>query len=147
MKKLIMEHMECERERQRFRKVEATIKTVKEAGGVDSSTFWEVKRQLMGNTKNEVLGIIDENGVKQEGQKEVRDVYRKYFEDLLKTTPAWTEEEKKREELVTSMVKNMERVSKTTKPDKTDKDDVKTIVRKLNPKKAGDSDKWCNEMV
>ena len=48
------------------RKIEQTVKEVKEGGGVDSSTFWQVKNRLTGrNTPNEVAATEDEDGKKK----------------------------------------------------------------------------------
>ena len=146
-KQLILEHMENERTRERLNKVESTIKKVQEAGGVDSSTFWEVKKRLMGKTANEVLGVKDEQGKKQEGPEEVKEVYRKYFNKLLQTAPAVTEEEIRREEDVKLVMSSMEKLCEVTEPVRTTKEKVRDIVVKLDQKKAGDCDDWNNEII
>ena len=106
-----------------------------------------MKNRLTGRPTNEVAAILDEYGVKQEDPQKIKEVYMKYFTDLLTTREAGTVEEKNREELVNNIVKNMETICKNTVPPKLNRDDVKEVVKKLDTKKAEDRDKWNNEIV
>ena len=146
-KELIMEHIDRECKRENRRKVDATVKEVKEGGGVDSTTFWKVKKRLMGQNKNEVAAIIDEDGNKKEDPEEVKEVYMKYFSKLLATDVGTTDEERKREELVKSIVENMEIVGTNSQPQEAKETDIREIVAKLDVKKAKDRDEWSNEIV
>ena len=146
-RQLVLEHLEKERALENKRKVDRVIQDVKENGGVDSSTFWKVKNRLTGRPTTEVAAILDEYGVKQEDPQKIKEVYMKYFTDLLTTREAATVEEKNREELVNNIVKNMETICKNTAPPKLNRDDVKEVVKKLDTKKAGDRDNWNNEIV
>ena len=108
--------MEGERIAENNKRVEAAVKEVKEAGGVDSSTFWKVKKKLMGGPKNDVCAIMDEEGTKQEDVEKVKEVYQKYFTKLLRTEPGTTEEEKRTEVNVEHVIQKMEALSRITKP-------------------------------
>ena len=146
-KTLIMEHLEHERMMENKRKVEVTINEVKEAGGVDSSTFWMVKKRLMGNTTNEIAAIIDEKGEKQENEDKIKEVYQLYFQKLLQTPLATSERERTREEEVEATMNSMEIISKLTKPRKSSNKEVEEVVNKLDTRKAKDSDNWSNEII
>ena len=146
-KELIMEHLERESMRERSRKIDATVQEVKEGGGVDSATFWKVKNRLNGKNNNEIAAIIDEDGHKTEKPEEIKEVYMKYFSKLLTTSAGITEEEQEREELVESIVSQMEVVCRTEKPLETTEEDLKEILNKLDVKKARDRDNWSNEIV
>ena len=146
-KTLILEHLESERMAERKRKIEKTVQQVKEAGGVDSTTFWEVKKKLMGSSKNELAAIIDENGVKREDEEEVKEVYERYFKKLLQTQAGTTEAEKRMEESVGQIMKSLETLCKATMPTLTKAKEVTDVISKLDTKKARDSDAWSNEIV
>ena len=146
-KELIMEHMERESMRERGRKIDATVQEVKEGGGVDSATFWKVKNRLNGKNNNEIAAIIDEDGNKTEKPEEIKEVYMKYFSKLLTTSAGITDEERKREEMVESIVSQMEAVCRTEKPQETREEDLKEILSKLDVKKARDRDNWSNEII
>ena len=123
------------------------VREVQEAGGVDSSTFWEVKSRLVGKTTNEIAAIMDEDGVKQEEEETVKQVHCKYFEKLLQTKPAETEEEKKREEAIESVIRSMEILSANEEPKTTSNEELVEIIKKLNIRKAKDRDGWSNAIV
>ena len=146
-KELIMEHLDRELMRENSRKVDATVQEVKEGGGVDSSTFWKVKNRLMGKNNNEIAAIMDEEGNRREDPEGIKEVYMRYFTKLLETNVGETDEERKREELVKSIVENMEAVGIRTAPQETNETDIREIVAKLDVKKAKDRDEWSNEIV
>jgi hypothetical protein len=146
-KELVMEHMERERILESKRRIEATVQEVKEGGGVNSATFWKVKDRIMKRTKHELAAIMDENGIKQEGTEEIKDVYTTYFKKLLTTNKGTTDEEIKWEKIVENTIKEMEQISKKTKPQQVKKKDIEQIVKNLNVKKAPDRDTWSNETV
>ena len=146
-KMLIMEHLERESMRERGRKIDATVQEVKEGGGVDSATFWKVKNRLKGKNNNEIAAILDEEGNRTEEPEEIKDVYMRYFSKLLTTSEGTTDEEKKREEMVKSIVSQMETVCQTEKPQETKEEDLKEIIGQLDVKKAKDRDNWSNEII
>ena len=111
------------------------------------ATFWKVKKRVMGKTTNDMAAILDEEGIRQEDPDAIKEVYMKYFIKLLETSTGITEEEQNREELVNSIVANMEQLSKITEPQSLEKADLEDIVAKLDIKKAGDRDGWSNEIV
>ena len=146
-KQLIQEHIDNERRQESKRRVEATVKSVKENGGVDSATFWEVKKRLMRTTTNEIAAIMDEDGVKQEGEAEIKEVYKRYFSKLLATKPAVTEEEKRWEKSVEGTIGKMENICKHSPAQSASTEMIKEVVKKLDVKKAKDTQNWSNEMV
>ena len=135
-KQLIHGHLEEERKQENRRRVEKTVQEVKEAGGVDSTTFWDVKRRLSGRRKVEVAAILDENGNKHEDIEEIKDVYKRYFKQLLTTYKGQTPGEKRREEFVSYILEEMEKMSRRSPPLKSSAQEIQTIVSQLNIKKA-----------
>ena len=146
-KLLIMEHIDEERMKENNRKVEKVVQEVKEDGGVNSATFWKVKRRLTGRNNNELAAILDEEGRRTEEPDEIKGVYMRYFQNLLETKGGETEEEKKREELVHSTIATMENISVCVSPQSTNVKEIKQVVDKLDVKKAKDRDDWSNEIV
>ncbi len=146
-KQLIMEHLDDERTKENKMKVDAVVREVKEAGGVDSGTFWEVKNKLVKNTTNEIAAIMDEEGVRQEEENAVKKVHCDYFKKLLQTKPAETEEERRREEEIETVIRSMELLSKMEEPKTTTREELDEVIRKLNIKKAKDRDGWSNAIV
>ena len=146
-KKLIMEYINEEYEKRNEQKVMNIVEDVKRAGGVDSKTFWDVKRRLIGAPKESSCAIMDENGVKQEDEDKVKEVYREYFSQLLQANKGSTEEEMKTEESVRYAMCALEKLSKKTKPNLTQEEEVKDVVHQLDIKKAKDSMNWNNQII
>lgn len=146
-KKLILEHIESEHVNRNIKKTEKIVEAIKHQGGVDSTTFWIAKKKLMGKQIESAHIIIDENGVKQEDENKIKEVYKRYYENLLSTKAGETDEERKTEEVVAHVMEMMEKMSAIMEPRKTTTKEVEDVVKSLDIKKSKDMRNWSNDMV
>ena len=92
---MIMEYIDEEQMKKQWKRVDSIITEVKEAGGVNSNTFRDVRRQIKQKRTETVHVIEDKNGEIKETAKEIKEVYATYYKELLETKKGETEEEKK----------------------------------------------------
>ena len=86
-KKIIADHIENEYITRNNNQVEKVV-DVQRAGGVDSATFWTVKRKILGGHQQTAHAIMDESGEiqeeeEEEEEEEIKKVYKEYFTKLL----------------------------------------------------------------
>ena len=93
---------------------------MKTSGGVDSNTFWELKRKLDGKKSENTHAIKDQMGIKQEDPEKILATFEDYYTNLL-TTPAETAVEKECEDTVNRVIRGLELKSQCT--------DVEEITR------------------
>ena len=91
---------------------------------MDSTIFWEVRKELMGRTTETAHAVEDENGELQETVEGIKRAHTQYYKSLLTTRKAETHEEEKIEEVMELIGKAMEMIAKCTPPRRTTLSDV-----------------------
>ena len=147
MKLLITEQIEKEEQTKKYVRIEKTVADIKENGGVNGNTFWEVRKKLTNKTKEIGHSIINAEGVKCDDVEDIKKVYSDWYQDLLTTRPAETEVEKQAEEIIACASRSMEAIANSQDPRTTTAEEIENIVKKLNPKKAKDSASWKNNLI
>ena len=146
-KDLINENIEKEHRRKQHQQVEKEIQRVKNEGGVNSTSFWELKRRIDGTNVECAHTIEDENGIIKEDKEEILEEYGKYYQKLLETTKGETKMQKEAEVIVKIVISAMEILAEGEEPEKIDDVDLKKIVQGLKNKKAKDLSLWKNEYI
>ena len=143
-KQIIMDMIDEEQRGKEFARINKIVSDVKEAGGVDSTTFWKVRSKIMG--RQEEIGDVmeDEEGVLHEDPEEIKEIHARYYENLLKRNDSDTIEGKDTEEIMKLIERGMEFLAKSTVPQIAGKDEIEQVVNKLNEKKARDAGTWSN---
>ena len=147
MKKVISEQIDEEEHKKKFIRIERTVAEIKKSGGVNSNTFWDVRKKLTNRKKETAHAVIDENGEKKESPEEILTVYSTWYKNLLSTRPAETDTEKQAEEVIDMVSRSMKAIASHQTPRKTTIEEVEAVVKKLNPKKAKDSASWRNSLI
>ena len=143
-KATIMDLIDEELIQKQYTRVSKIISDVKEAGGVNSATFWDVRNKFVGRRCEAADVMEDENGVIQEDPEEIKEIHARYFENLLKRRESSTVEGKAAEETIKLVERGMEIIARKQRPQCTERDEVENIVNKLNVKKARDAGTWSN---
>ena len=144
---LIMQQIEDEERKKHYEHVNKTIAEVKKDGGVNSATFWKVRKKLSAKNDENAHAVLDKNGKKCEKPEEIKQVYTDWYKELLSTKVAETEIEKQAEEIVRLAMVSMEAMAQNKSPQETSYEEVATITKKLNTKKAKDLQTWKNDII
>ncbi len=143
----IMNHIEEEEQIKEYTRITRIVEEIKKGGGINGTTFWEVRSKLLKNTKEAAHAIINKKGGKCEDPKDILKVNSEWFQDLLTTEMGTTEEEKEVEELVEIQWKAMKAIADGQKPRVTTIEEVEAVVKNLDPKKAKDASSWKNNII
>ena len=147
-KTLIDEHIWTEMMTRKKTLIDKTVESVKQDGGVDSNTFWEVRKRIMGKKSEEKHAIRDENGEIKTDEIEIKTVYERYFCKLLgEKSRCEGKQGKETEEMVERIINSMETVAKCRKSKPVDGEVVKQVIGKLKKRKSSDREGWRNEMI
>ena len=144
-RKVLKEQIDEEEHKKRFIRIERIVADIKKNGGVNSNTFWTVRAKLTGKKKEAAHAIIDEEGKRKDNPEEIRQVYSRWYQNLLFTQNAETDAGKQAEEVIQLVSQSMEVIAAT--PRITSLEEVDNVVKNLNPKKARDSDTWKNNLI
>ena len=143
-KATIMDLIDEELIEKQYTRISKIVADVQEAGGVNSTTFWEVRNKFFGRQADIADVMEDENGVIQDDPEEIKEIHARYFEKLLKRQGSTTNEGKAAEEAIDLVERGMEILAMKEKPQVTNRGDVESVVHKLNVKKARDIGTWSN---
>ena len=147
MKLHLSKEIEKEEQKKKFARIEKTVAEIKENGGINSNTFWEVRRKLTNKTKETGHSIMDAEGRICENIEDIKNVYSEWYKQLLTTRPAETVVEKQAEEIISHAARSMETIASSQAPRITTMKEIEDVVNKLNPKKAKDSSSWKNSLI
>ena len=145
---LINEYIEAEEKSKRFATVTKLIDRMKGEGGLNTSTtFWEFRRRLQGRNKEILHTIEDENGNRYENREEIKNIYKKYFQELLKCSKATDEEGKETEDVVGTVIQGLKTLSDIAEIRSIGEEELQKVVSKLKKRKAKDCQNWNNELI
>ena len=144
---VIMGQIEDEEQNKEYIRIMRIVDEIKKGGGVNSATFWDVRRKIAKTTKETAHAIMDNNGKKCEDPEEIKRVYADWYKDLLKTKNAVTDEEKEVEEIVEIQWRSMKAIAESQAPRVTTRKEVETVIKGLNAKKAKDASSWKNNII
>ena len=146
-KEAIKQRIEEEEQKKEMTRINRIVEEVKKGGGVNSNTFWDVRRKLCGRPDEKAHAMMNKDGVMCEKVDEIKEIHADWFKELLTTREGQTKIEKEAEEIVEIVWKSMEAIARTQPPRITTKEEVEEIVKKLDPKKAKDIDSWKNDII
>ena len=145
-KSLIDEYIDNENKEKRRVKVNKIVEEIKKGGGVDSETFWKVRRRITGGKKEEMYAVEDESGERKEDPEEIKEVFRKYYDNLLNRR-AREDQKGENDEVVETVMRGLQMISEKMEPQKITKKTIEEIVHGLKNRKAGDKSGWTNELL
>ena len=146
-REILCKQIEQEEQKKENARLNKIVAEVKKAGGINSNTFWEVRKRLCGNKGVRPHAMKNKEGVLCEEADEIKQIHKEWFQELLETKEGTTEGEKRSEEIVNLVWESMKAIAKQQPSRVTTKEEVETIVKKLDPKKAKDSESWKNSVI
>ena len=146
-KNIIKQQIEEEEHKKENARINKIVEEIKKGGGVNSNTFWEVRRKLCGRPDEKAHAMMNREGKMCEEPEEIKKIYMEWFQELLTTREGESKTEKQAEEIVEMVWKSMEAIAKKQPPRITSREEVQDIVKKLDPKKAKDEDSWKNDII
>ena len=82
-----------------------------------------------------------------EKPEEIKKIYSEWYQELLKTSQGESKTEKEAEEVVDLVWKSMVSIANSKPPIVTEFEEVEAVVKKLDPKKAKDTETWKNNII
>ncbi len=146
-REFLNQQIDKEEQEKRYKRIIHVISELKKSGGVNGTTFWEVRRKLSNKAAEPVHAMKNSEGVLCEEPDEIKKVHRDWFETLLTTEKGKTETERETEEIMELVMESMEAIAANQPPRCTTKEEVECIVKKLNPNKAKDLQNWKNRTI
>ena len=81
--KLINEYIEHEQSKMKFKKINEEIRKIESTGGLNSTAFWEFKKQMDSGKQKEVMNAIrNEDGELQTNKEEIEKVFKQFYTNL-----------------------------------------------------------------
>ena len=132
------------------KQIQLVLKKIGATGRADMRAFWDFHRQGKDNVVRSA--IIDENGIRHEDEKAIKEVYSKYYADLLTTRGPENEEERRAQNRVDEAISRLELVWSLTNNEKGYSWEeltgyVENAVKELKKRKATDQMGWKNEYI
>ena len=87
-RKLIMQQIEDEEKKKHYTHLNKVIDEVKKAGGINSTTFWKVRKKLSARCDENAHAVKDKDGKTCEKPEDIKQVYTEWFKELLSTKEA-----------------------------------------------------------
>lgn len=116
-KEILLEEIEKEEQGKEYARIKKIVEDVQRAGGVKSSTFMEVRKKLKKKADELPHAMINKEGKKCDQPDEIREIYKDWYSELLKTKEGETDIEKGAEEIVNLMWNSMEAIANSKPPE------------------------------
>ena len=137
-------HIENQLKREKANKIFAAVNKIrKSGGGFNETSFWEVKKEILGKRKCENKTINKENGERTCKKEEVLQTYKNFYEQLFKSK----ERNQEKSSIIEKKLDKIIQSAKTQRPITIDDKDIEEGYKKLKRKKAEDFDGWKNELI
>ena len=146
-KNLINEYIEDERKKKHHQRVDLEVNNIKKEGGVNSTSFWELKRRLEGRKVEAAHIIENEEGEKVENKDDILEVYKNFYKKLLSMKKGETDVEIEIEEIVMLTMNALELIASVEEIEEIEQDTLLKLVSSLKNKKAKDVSRWKNEYI
>ena len=143
----ILQQIEEEEKKQEHNRIEMIVADRKKAGGVNSNTFWDVRKKITNKGKETAHAIKDKEGKLCVEPEEIRMRHAEWFQELLQTKQGITSNEKEAEDVVNRVWNSIKTLADNQQVRITSKEEVEAVVKDLNPRKAQDTAKWKNKTV
>ncbi len=137
-----MQHIISEDQKKHYHVVNKIIEKIKNDGGLDSTSFHELRRNLTTRKRESGHPIIDENGIRHDSIEEIKQEHVKYYTKLLSG-----EDEADETSAVDRVMSGMKLLAENTEKIKIKQEEVSKVVSKLKKRKASDRQGWRNELA
>ncbi len=146
-RKLLQQFIDEEKKKQEKIKIVETAKNIKKEGGFDANAFWKHLEQMRGGKVEVATAMFDENGNIEEDPEKIRNIYKTFYQKLLKDRDPEDEIEKEMQQLKEKCIEVMKRKAESKDIAEITPEEYTTMKNKLKKKKAPDQDGWRYEWI
>ena len=129
------------------KKISKVAEEIKQSNGINRTALWEFKNRITKKTKESRTTMKDKNGKSEENSAKIKEIFENLYVDLFRTGKARSQEEEIAEKEVESLFKQYEIIAKNTKHKPVTIEELKSTIKQLKRKKAGDTQMFKNEML
>lgn len=91
---VLLQLIEEENEKQEKRRIIQTAKNIKKESGFDANAFWQFHERTKGKKSEPATAMKDEQGNLEEDPSKIKEIYRTFYQKLLKDSEPENEEER-----------------------------------------------------
>ena len=146
-RKLLLEFIYELKKKQEMTKITEMANKIKAEGGFDANAFWKHREMMMGRKKEIATAIKTETGEIEEDPEKIKEIYRSFYQKLLKDREPDDEEEKQLQENKEKCIKLIEESSKTKEIQPITREEYDKMKQQLKKKKAPDKEAWRYEWI
>ena len=129
-------------------KINRTVEELKKEGrAVDQGAFWKLKNKMEVKKKEQKTAIKDGSGKILEDEDSIKQRYQEFYTDLLQTLVSETVEGKQREIEINETFESILKIANYQDKRTIDIQNIIDAVKQIKRRKAGDRDRWQNEMI
>ena len=122
-------------------------KNIKKEKGFDPNAFWELTKRLAGRNHETATAMLDEDGKVEEEPEKIKEIYKRFYEKLLKDRDPENEAEKEVQQLKEKCVVAMVNCAKNKEIREITTEEYDKMKGKLKKKKAPDMEGWRYEWI
>ena len=131
-----------------IKRIKETVEHLKSKNGIHGGNIWEFKKRMESGKKNIVMtSMKDENGQLEEDHTKILEMYKEYYEKLLKQRLAETDEELRAEQQVKVLKRGRQLLAKKEKCKEITLNELEEVIKGTKRKKAPDIDGWRYEFL
>ena len=146
-KNLIREFIREIQQKQERRRIEEIANKIKKDGGFDANAFWKHAEMTRGRKAEPATAMKREDGQIEEDPEEIKEIYLKFYEKLLKDREPEDAEEKRIQLYKEKCINLMDKEANRRKIQPITDTEYAEMKRKLKKKKAPDRQGWRYEYV
>ena len=146
-RRVLQQLIEEEAEKQEKRKVIRVANNIKKESGFDANAFWKFQERMKGRKSEPATAMIDEEGKVEEDPEKIKEIYKTFYQKLLKDREPEDEEEQEMQDLKEKCIEVMMKKGESKEIKEITGEEYELMKRKLKKKKAPDEDGWRYEWI
>ena len=132
---LVNENIEKEIRYKHHTYINNIVNNMKKEGGVNSTSFWELKQKIERKHDESGHKIENEDGIITEDREEILNVYSNFYTKLLETTAGDTEIARECEEINKIVISALAVIAQAQSPENILEEDLNSVIKELKNKK------------
>ena len=145
--RLIEEFIEEEKIKQERSRVITIAKNIKKEKGFNGNAFWELSKRMQGRKSETVTAMYDESGNLEEDPAKIKEIYKTFYEKLLKDREPENSMEKEVQELKEKCISVMMEKAKNEDIEEITNEEYEVMKKRLKKNKAPDEEGWRYEWI
>ena len=146
-RKLLQQLIEEEEEKQEKRRILHIANNLKKESGFDANAFWKFQERTKGRKSEPATAMIDDEGNIEEDPTKIKEIYRTFYQKLLKDREPENEEEQEMQQLKEKCIEVMMKKAQNLEIKEITVEEYEGMKKKLKKKKAPDEEGWRYEWI